>query len=449
MKRFRTLRGRLSALALLATTLAVGLLVLGFNLILASTLRADVESRLRAHAGAAATTVSAGDSGLHLRESPNDGAIDARVWIFEGTRAIEHPALLDPALDREAAMMAGGRAGFTHIGQPPTRLYALPITHEGRRMGTVITAQSLTAYDRTTAIALTGSLALGAFALIAVYLVTWLSIGRALRPVTEMTRSAAEWSEREVDRRFGSETQRPDELGQLAATFDALLDRLASSLRHEQRLSAELSHELRTPLSRIVAEVELLQRRERSAEDRYEALDGIARSAEQMRRILDTLMAAARAEGTPHRGRSALTPALSAVVADWSDQLAQRGVDLELDSPAQEVHVGADAELVERVLAPLLDNAGRYARSRVTIDAGPSAGRVLVRVRDDGPGIPVGEEESIFEPGARGARVNGHGGAGLGLALARRLARAAGGDVTANANATGQPGATFLVDLPA
>jgi signal transduction histidine kinase len=444
MKRFRTLRGRLSALALLATTTAVALLVLGFNLILAGTLRADAESRLRTHAAAAATTIRVTDSGMERRESPDDQAIDSRLWIFEGHKAIERPTT-DP-FDPVAVGLAGHSHVFKHVERPPTLLFALAVTHEGKRVGTVVVAQSLAAYERTREFALVASLALGAFVLLAVYAVTWLTIGRALRPVTRMTRSAADWSESDLDRRFGSQP-RPDELGQLAATFDALLDRVAASLRREQRLSAELSHELRTPLSRIVAEVELLQRRERSAEDRHEALAGIARSAEQMRRILETLMTAARAEGSAHPGRSALAPTLSAVAAEWTDQLAERGVTLEVDRPADGVHVGAEAELVERVLAPLLDNARRYARSQVRIDAGPSAGRVLVRVRDDGPGIAPGAEEAIFEPGARDEQINGHSGAGLGLALSRRLARAAGGDVTATA-VPGE-GATFLVDLPA
>jgi signal transduction histidine kinase len=442
MTRFHTLRGRLSALALLTTTIAVAMLVLAFNLILASTLHADVASRLRAHAAAAATTVRATPHGLTVHESPNDAALDARVWIFEGAHAVEQPVTA-AAVDRAARGLTGRSHAFVDVPAPPTRLYALALTEQGKHIGTIVSAEGLAAYDRTTNIALVASLALGAFVLIAVYAVTWLTIGRALRPVAQMTRSAAEWSERELNRRFGPEP-RPDELGQLAATFDALLDRLAASLRHEQRLSAELSHELRTPLARIAAEIELLQRRERSPEDRRAAFEVVERSAEQMRRILDTLMAAARAESAGPPGRSPLTPALSALAADWEDQLAERGVRLEIGP--SDLEVGADAEVVERLIAPLLDNAGRFARSSVTISAGRAKGRVVVLVQDDGPGIDAGEAEAIFEPGTRGRGVNGHGGAGLGLALARRLARAAGGDVSV---AAGEPGATFVVDLPA
>jgi signal transduction histidine kinase len=442
MSRFRTLRGRLTAVALLATTIAVAVIVLGFNLILAGTLRGDYQSQLRAHAAAAATTVRPTEGRLHIRESPDDGAIDSRVWIFEGTTAIEHPTTL-PELDGIARSLATGPRRFYHVDEPGTELYALPLTSDGSRIGTVVAAQSLSAYDRTTAIALTASIALGVVVLAALYAVTWLSIGRALRPVEEMTRSAAEWSERDMDRRFGPEP-RPDELGRLAATFDALLDRLAASLRHEQRFSAELSHELRTPLARIVAEVELLQRRERSPQARSEALEVIERSSEQMRRILETLMAAARAETSSRVGRSVLLPTLEGLAADWQDPFAERGVALEVSAPDRGLEVGADADVVERLIAPLLDNAGRHARSLVSIDAGRSNGRIVVHVRDDGPGIDEDDAEAIFEPGR--SNSDGHGGAGLGLALSRRLARSAGGDVTTSGDG---PGATFVIDLPA
>jgi signal transduction histidine kinase len=107
---------------------------------------------------------------------------------------------------------------------------------------------------------------------------------------------------------------------------------------------------------------------------------------------------------------------------------------------------------VERIVAPLLDNARHHARSRVVVGAARAGGRVQVRVADDGPGVDAAERDAVFEPGVRGARANGHGGAGLGLALSRRLARAAGGDVRVDAAAERSPGshgATFVVDLPA
>jgi signal transduction histidine kinase len=107
------------------------------------------------------------------------------------------------------------------------------------------------------------------------------------------------------------------------------------------------------------------------------------------------------------------------------------------------VTVAAEPELVERALAPLLDNACRYAKARVDVAVRRVDGTVELVVHDDGPGVAPAERERIFEAGVRG---NDHpsGGAGLGLALARRLAAAGGGEV-AYADA---PGGTFVLRLP-
>jgi signal transduction histidine kinase len=445
MRRFHTLRGRLTALALLAALAAVAVLTTAFNVVLDRSLESDANSRLRSLAGAAATTVAVKDGRLQVRESPDDSAVDRRVWVYEGTRAVERPAA--PAdLQRAADALAGQSHVFDDLPDD-VRLYAAPVTDGGRQVGTVVAAESLAAYDRTTDLALIGSLALAAVLLAAVGVLTWITVGRALDPVREMTHSAVDWSEHDLAQRFGA-TPRPDELGELARAFDALFDRVAASLRHEQRLSAELSHELRTPLARIVAEVELLQRRERSPEERGEAYALIARSAEQMSGILETLMAAARAEAQIGAGRSDVGDVLARVADAWGPVLAGRDVELEVLAPAAPAIAGVDADVVERIVAPLLDNAGRYARSRVVLGAGARDGGVVLTVADDGPGVPEQAREALFEPGARVRAANGHGGAGLGLPLARRLAKAIGGDVLLGPDPPAG-GAQFRVELPA
>jgi len=446
MNRFRTLRGRLTAAAVLVTAVVIAVLVLAFNLLLEQSLNGDVNSRLRTQAAAAATTLYiAKDGRLHVREAPDDQAVDARVWVFAGPRTVLKPHA--PAVVEAAARDLANRGhGYLGLESPKVRLYALRVRPDGHTLGTVVTAHSLSAEDKTSDYALIGTIALAAVVLLALLLISWVTIGRALRPIAEMTRTAAHWGERAIGRRFGSE-DRPDELGELARTFDALLDRVSASLRHEQRLSAELSHELRTPLARILAEMELLGRRERSPEERERAYEVVVRSADQMNRILETLLAAARAESEVAPGRSDVRTALSSLSESWAPAVADHGARLEVRMPRGPLPVGLDADIVERVVAPLLDNASRYAQSVVTVAAGRSNGQVELRVHDDGPGIAPGEEESIFAPGARGDRqVDGHRGTGLGLALSRRLARAAGGDVRVVSD---EDGACFLVELPA
>jgi two-component system, OmpR family, heavy metal sensor histidine kinase CusS len=443
--RLRTLRGRLTAVGVLVAVVAIGVLVLAFNLVLESSLDQDADRRLREQAAAAATTVGVRDGRLVVREGAGDGVLDRRVWVYEGDRAIER-APGDAHLQRTADALAGEARVFDDVPGRELRLYAAPVMDGSRQAGTIVTGLSLAAYDRTTDLAHVASAAFGVLMAGAVLALMWATTGRALAPVREMTRSAAEWSERDPARRFGA-AGRPDELGELARTFDALLDRVAASLRHEQRVSAELSHELRTPLARIVAQVELLQRRDRSLEARSEAYASIAHSAEQMNAILETLMTAARADAGLDQGRSDLRGALAEIRREWAPVLAERGVALEVREPRAPLVAGLDADVVERILAPLLENASRFARTRVLVEAGVDNGAVVVTIDDDGPGVPAGDRERIFEPGASARGGAGHAGAGLGLALARRLARAAHGEITAEDPAPGA-GARFRVQLP-
>jgi signal transduction histidine kinase len=102
-------------------------------------------------------------------------------------------------------------------------------------------------------------------------------------------------------------------------------------------------------------------------------------------------------------------------------------------------------DVAARVLQPLVENACAHAVSRVALEVERVDGAVEIRVVDDGPGVDAAELDEIFESGRRGAAARGSEGAGLGLALARRVARAAGGDVTA----TEGPGGIFTVRLPA
>ena len=117
--------------------------------------------------------------------------------------------------------------------------------------------------------------------------------------------------------------------------------------------------------------------------------------------------------------------------------------------PPQPLRLALDADLAERILQPVVENACRYGLSRVRIKVERDSSRIVYLVEDDGPGVSPDERESIFEPGIRGRAgraSNGVGGAGLGLALARRLARSASGEIAADAH---HVGGRFLVSLPA
>ena len=122
------------------------------------------------------------------------------------------------------------------------------------------------------------------------------------------------------------------------------------------------------------------------------------------------------------------------------------GIGVLITLPADETRVAVESDLVERIVHPLLDNALRYGRSEVSIGLVPDGTTVTITVSDNGAGIATDETDRIFEPGVRGsAGAHDQRGAGLGLALARRLARSAGGEIVAHAATTG---GRFTVRLP-
>jgi signal transduction histidine kinase len=444
--RVRGLRGRLLLVVLAGAAVTLAILTAGFNVVLDRSLERDANDRLRARASAQLSAVSVNGGRIAVAEAPDEAAVDSRLWIYKGPRALEHPAT-SADVARAADSLAGGPRRFADIAKRDTRLYAVPIVDHDRRVGTLVTATSLAPYERTAHTALIASLGFAGAILVVVGVAAYLVIGGALRPVARMTSEAAEWSEHDLDKRFAIGEPR-DELTRLAATFDALLDRLATSLRREQRFSAEISHELRTPLAKLQGEAELALRRERTPDQYRQALGAIHRSSEQLSRTLEALLSAARAESAQTHAVSDAHAAAERALEGCAPLAEERGIELKLNEKAGVARVGADTDLVERILAPLVENGCRYGTGTVELTIEQHNGTIAFTVSDDGVGVPEEERGRVFEPGFRGAASNGPtpgGGAGLGLALARRLARAAGGEVECLPSVNG---GLFRVRLP-
>jgi two-component system, OmpR family, sensor kinase len=438
------LRRRLVFAATGVVALTLAIIMLGFNLVLDQRLAADAQSVVHSRVTAGLALVSVRHGHVSVEETPHDSTLDERVWVYEGSRAIERaraPAgVAQAAVDKLAA---APRVTTVDLGSQ--RLLAHPIVQHGQRVGAVIAAVSLLPYRHSRRIALVSSLVLSIAMLAALAAIAWLLVGRALRPVARMTTQAEEWSEHDLDRRFALGPPR-DELTGLAATLDGLLGRLSASLRHEQRFSAEMAHELRTPLTKLHGEAELALARERPATELREALAAIIVHTDRMTAVVDTLMAAAEREADSHSGTVDAATAAKAALAACTAEAADAGVRLDTTPAPDRIEVDADSELTVQILVPLLSNAIRYGRTRASLVFARDGETVAFRVSDDGPGLAPGEAESVFEAGVRGSAANGSSGAGLGLPLARRLARSAGGDVVADPAASG---GLFVARLPA
>ncbi len=437
------IRRRLLLVVVATVAAATAALVVGFNLVLSRTLDHNANDLVRSRAVARVASLRTANGRLQVSEAPDEAAGDAYVWVFAGNRVLEEPRA-SRAVDRAARRLAESGRGFHDVGG--TRLYADPVRAGSRRLGTVVAGVSLEAYEGTRSTTLVASVVFGGVVVLLVGVAAWWLLGASLRPVARMTRQASVWSEQDLDRRFALGAPR-DELTELASTLDALLDRLAASLRRERRFSAELSHELRTPLARVLAESELALLRERTPAEYQRALETIHSSAGQLARTVDALVAAARYETGGARGRSDSETAAAGAVTACEGLASARAVELSLVPPPRPLRIGVEADLAERILQPVVENACRFGTSRVSLAVAREGSSVVYTIDDDGPGVAAGEEEHIFEPGVRGAarRADGTTGAGLGLALARRLARSVDGDVDA-APATGF--GRFRVRLP-
>jgi len=433
----RTLRGRLSLVALTTAALLMLVLTVAFNAVAGRRLQHQADDELRTRAAAVATTVDTSGTTVRVLETSHDELLDTNVWIYADGRLLEQPPNAGP-LTRVADSLAGrgGRPCVTAAVHGPLRLCSQPVPGD-RSEATVVTALDLSPYRSSADTLLLGSLTLDAVMLA----LTRLAVGRALRPVRTMTDQAIQWSAVASEERFGS-MRHPAELARLGASLDAMLNRIRTLLRHERQLTGELSHELRTPLSRIIAELDWWHTRPRTADQTRATHQVIADAAESMRTICDTLLDDARGGTLTAPGTAEVLPTLQrlAEVLDVPGHLT-----LTTDGP--HLAAGVPPALLERIVSPLLANACRYARSSIAVHAYRTPDGVRIDVTDDGPGVPSPFTARLFEPGHRADPGDGHHGAGLGLPLARRLARSAGGEVTYDPGHT--PGARFVVSLPA
>jgi two-component system OmpR family sensor kinase len=439
-------RRRLLIVIVAVVTAAVAAMLVGFNVLLAKSLDQNSRDLLRSRATQQIALLRDDRGHLAFQEAPDAAGPDANVWVFSQGKVLERPRA-GKRVNNLARSLASGPQRFVDVPGSDTRLYAAPVVFNNHRLGTVVVAGSLAPYEETQRVALIGSLILGGVVLLLVAVASRWLLAASLRPVRRMTRQAATWSERDLDQRFAL-GEPYDELTELAGTLDQLLDRLAASMRHEQRFSAELSHELRTPIARVLAESELALLRERPPEEYRSALEVVHRNAQQLAKIVDVLVAAARHEAGAVRGTADAYEVAEDVSEACAGFVSDHQVELEVEKPDRPVRLGIDADLAERILQPVIENACRYGSTHVQISIERRDSTVRYVVADDGPGVSPDERERIFEAGVRGrlGEAGGPDGAGLGLSLARRLARSTTGDVEA---LPGTRGGRFVVRLPA
>lgn len=274
---------------------------------------------------------------------------------------------------------------------------------------------------------------------------TWWLTGRTLRRVEQMAQEVDEIAAtRDLSRRV-NESSSDDELAQLAATMNQMLERLQSNETKQQRFMSDAAHELRSPLASINAQLDVDLAHPLTAEWPVTAVS-VRQDTARLQRIIEDLLALARSEsGQPTDDR--LVDLDDVVFAQASS--ITRPDDISIDvAGVGAAAVRGSADQYERVVVNLLANAVRHADSQVQVSLATQDGSAILKVDDDGDGVAPENQRVIFDRFVRldESRSRDDGGTGLGLALTREIVEAHGGTVAVSDSPTG--GARFEVRLP-
>jgi signal transduction histidine kinase len=327
-----------------------------------------------------------------------------------------------------------------------SRVLASPVTRNGRRLVLIVgatrsnRAETLASFRNELLIA-------GPAALLLACVVGYFLAGLSLRQVDSMRRRAAAISAETPGERLPVPPT-GDELQRLGTTLNEMLDRLEAALDRERDFVADAGHELRTPLALLRTELELALRQGETPEELREAVRRSSQEADRLSQLAEDLLLIASSD----RGRLPLrvenvdvADLFASVVNRFVWRANETGAQVHADE-TDGVEVRGDRVRLEQALGNLVDNALRYGAGTVRLSATAENAHVELHVTDEGPGFQPQFLERAFERFSRSDPARSRGGAGLGLSIARTIARAHGGE--AHASNRGSSGADVWLDLP-
>jgi two-component system OmpR family sensor kinase len=237
------------------------------------------------------------------QDFPELATLDKFFQIFgpTGQITIQSPNIQSREIPLSRTALEAALAGQTTFesvrfsGEPPIRLISVPVRHGGSLVNIVRVGTSLQALEETLHRLLVILLITMPLALLASLGGGWFLAGRALRPVGAITQAAERIAGGDLTQRLSVSTAQ-DEIGRLAATFNAMIGRLEASFRQIRQFTSDASHELRTPLTVLKGETELALRRPRSADDYRSVLESSLEEIDRMSRIVDELLFLSRAD---------------------------------------------------------------------------------------------------------------------------------------------------------
>jgi two-component system OmpR family sensor kinase len=277
----------------------------------------------------------------------------------------------------------------------------------------------------------------------------WWFVGRALRPISQISSTATKISAGDLSQRINV-SEAESELGQLAAVLNSTFARLETAFAQQKQFAADAAHELRTPVSVILTQTQTALNRERDAASYKQTVEACQRAAQRMRKLIESLLALARFDA----GQEVLKRLrfdFSQTISD-AMELVQPLADereIKIISQISSLKITGDSERLAQVVMNLLTNAIQYNQSggEVRVKLEPQAGLAVLTVTNSGPGIAPADLPRVFERFYRADQSRtGTGNAGLGLSICKAIVEAHGGTIEAASEAG--MGTTFTVRLP-
>lgn len=449
------IRARLTLAFIGSVALVLAVMGAFIYLRIAADLGQSLDQGLRARAQDLAGTIRTADGALRATSfrllDPDEvyaQILERDGTIVDASRALESSAVLSPTEIRRAAVQTVLVDRGRVPGQDgPSRVLATPLTLQGRPTVLIV---GVTLSDRDEALAsLRDQLLIGGpIALLMLSLGGYVMSRAALRPIDAIRRRAEALSRHHPDERLPV-TAANDEVRHLGLTLNAMLDRLQDAFVRERRLLTDAGHELRTPLALLKTELEVALREDGSPEDLRASMRSAIDETDRLSQLADNLLVFTQTD----QGDSPRLPArvdVAAVVdvihARFSPAFERAGRSLTVDAPAGQ-WARADSLQLEQVLGNMLDNALRHGAGATRLGVRTDGRQVRIHVRDDGPGIPAELLPNAFEPFARATEARSRPGAGLGLAIIRRIAESWGGTAEIANHPDG--GADVSIALPA
>lgn len=277
---------------------------------------------------------------------------------------------------------------------------------------------------------------------------TWLMAGKALKPLGELTDTIEEIGGNNLSRRVEHQ-DRADEIGQLAGSFNHMMDNVSASFERQQRFSASAAHELKTPLATMLVNLDVLDMEEKASAAQMERVLSIVRTnTERMIRLVDNLFQLTTEKSSEMCEEVPVDEMFAEILEELSAQLNAKHLSVSLSSLSG-IKLTGNRTMLYRAMSNLVENAAKYNRENgsIFISASQQQEDVIIKIEDTGIGIPKEECERIFEPFYRvdQSRSRSIGGAGLGLALVKDIVEKHRGTIQVHSRA-GQ-GSEFILYL--